>query len=106
MVALGGSRLAGWLDFQTPITRIATETRIVVTDRRLEDRPATVDGGLHMDTLAEAPVALDNRVGCVDAINDDGHPRAARNHDVRAIAAGKGGPGRPDQNRQCKCCAH
>ena len=53
------------------------------------DVAAAINRGLHLLTPAKAPFAFDHSIGCVDAVNDDGHVGAARNHDVEA-AAGKG----------------
>ena len=59
-----------------------------------------------MHALAETPVALDDGIGCVDAVNDDGHAGAAGNHDDGAVLPAKAVDGRSDQYCQCHCRAH
>jgi len=66
---------------------------------------AAINSRLHLLTPAEAPFAFDHSIGCVDAVNDDGHVGAAGNHDVEA-AAGKGRQRRSDPNRQGQASAH
>ena len=61
-----------------------------MTDMRLGiDVAAAIDGRLDMDALAKTPVAFDHRVGCIDAVDDDGHAGAAGNHDVGTVARRK-----------------
>src|ERR1700682_5218066 len=104
MVALRGLRPPGVgrrLDFETPGTRAQTGPPRVTTDgRRKIDIPPAIDRGLHLLALAETPFAFDDGVGCVDAVNDDGHAGAAGNYDIEA-AAGQSLPRRSDQNCQC-----
>ena len=45
--------------------------------------------GCDLVALAETPLTLDHRIGCIDAVDDDGHAGAAGNYDIEA-AAGKG----------------
>src|SRR5579859_1439545 len=109
MKTLGGARLAfrRRLDFQPPIAGQMTCARIVVANiRRRLDQAAAVNRWLHVDALAEAPIAFDDGIGCIDAVDDDGHTGAAWNHDVRTVAAGRGARNRCDQNRQCKYGTH
>ena len=61
---------------------------------------AAIDPGLNLLALAKTPLALNDRVGCVDAVNDDGHARPTRNHDIEA-AAGKSGQRRSNQDCEC-----
>src|SRR6266404_2352459 len=109
METLGATRqpaVGRRFDFETPVAWHATCARIVMTDVGSEiDVAAAINRGLHLLTPAETPFAFDHGIGCVDAVNDDGHAGAARNHDVEA-AAGKGRPRRCDQNRQCQASAH
>src|SRR5258705_10625256 len=93
-------------DFKTAVARHTTGARIVMTDLGAEiDVAAAVDRGLHLLTPAETPFAFDHRIGGVDAVNDDGHVGAARNHDVEA-AASEGRWRRSDQNREGQASAH
>ena len=69
------------------------------------DVAAAVNGRLDLVALAQPPLALDHRIGCVDAVNDDGYADAARNHDIEATA-GKGGRIRRDEKCQCHADAH
>src|SRR4051812_33348641 len=80
--------------------------RIIMADvwNRI-DVAATIDGRLHMRALAETPVALDHRIGCIEAVNDDGYADTARNHDFKA-AAGKSRRRRRHQDCQCHANAH
>ena len=50
------------------------------------DIAAAIDRGLHMHALAETPIALDHRIGCIDAIDDDGNAGPAGHHDRKAAA--------------------
>ena len=78
-----------------------------MTDVRLGiDVAAAIDRRLHMHALAEAPVAFDHRIGCIDAVDDDGHAGAAGNHDDGTAAAGQSRQRRSDQNGQCQADAH
>ena len=43
-----------------------------------------------MYALAKAPIAFDHRIGCIDAVDDDGHARPARNDDIEASPAQAG----------------
>jgi len=43
------------------------------------DGMTAIHRGLNVQALAETPVALDDGVGGIDAIDDDGHPGAAGN---------------------------
>src|SRR5207302_1526166 len=109
MEALGGLRqpaVGRRFDFKTPVARQATSARVVMSDvwRGIEVA-AAIDPGLNLPALAKTPLALYDRVGCVDAVNDDGHARPTRNHDIEA-AAGKSGQRRFDQNRECYANAH
>src|ERR1700730_5850672 len=109
MVALRGLRrpaVGRRLDFETPVARQTTGARIVMTDvRRKIDIPAAIDRGLHLLALAETPFAFDDGVGCVDAVNDDGHAGAAGYYDIEA-APGHARPRRSDQKCQCQASAH
>jgi hypothetical protein len=109
MIALGGLRqpaVGRRFDFKPPVARLTTGARIVMTDvRRGIDVAAAIDRGLHMHALAEAPVAFDDGIGCIDAVNDDGYAGAARNHDDGS-AVGQGRPRRSDQNCQCQPSTH
>src|SRR5260370_27899100 len=99
MIALSGLRqpaVGRRLDFEAPVARQMTCTRIVMTDVRREiDIAAAIDRGLHLLALAQTPFAFDDGVRSVDAINDDGHARAAGPYDVEA-AAGESRPRRSD----------
>ena len=109
MIALGRLRqfaVRRRLDFHPPVSGQAAGTRIVMTNMRHRiDIAATVDGRLDMGALAQPPIALDHRIGCVDAVNDDGYAGTAWNHDLEA-AAGKGGRCRRDEKCQCDADAH
>src|SRR5258707_12811202 len=109
MIALRARRklaVGGRLDFETRVARHTTGARILMTDLGTKiDVAAAINRGLHLLTPAETPFAFDHGIACVDAVNDDGHAGAARDHDVEA-AAGKGRPRRADQNRQCQATAH
>src|SRR5450756_1014984 len=80
MIALGGLRqlAVGWrLHFETPIAGQMARTRVIVTDGRHGiDVAAAIDRGHHMHALGKAPIALDDRIRCVDAVDDDGDARA------------------------------
>ena len=65
------------------------------------DVAAAIDRWLHLHALAEAPFAFDHGIGCIDAVNDDGHAGAAGNHDLETAAAGKSRGRRSDQKCQC-----
>jgi hypothetical protein len=69
------------------------------------DIAAAIDLGLHLHALAETPIAFDDGVGCIDAVNDHGHPDAAGNHDIETTG-GKSRGRRSDQKSQCDCSAH
>src|SRR5690242_4073270 len=59
------------LDFETAVARLMTGARIVMSDVRREiDVAAAIDRGLHMHVLGEAPVAFDDGIRCIDAVND------------------------------------
>src|ERR1700692_2221207 len=109
MPALRGPRqpaVGRRLDFETPVAGHLTSARIVMTDVRPDiNVAAAIDRGLDMDALGETPVAFDHRVGCVDAIDDDGHARPAWNHDIEAVAS-RSRPRRSDQNGQRQPSAH
>src|ERR1700751_1408103 len=94
------------LDFETPVAGHLTCAWIVVTDVRhdIDVAPAR-DRGLDMDALGETPAALDHRVGCIDAIDNNGHARPAWNHDIEAVAS-RSRPRRSDQNGQRQPSAH
>src|SRR5262245_40298762 len=85
-----------------------SETWIVAADIGSGvDVAATIDGGLHLLALAETPLSLDHRIGCIDAVDHDGHAGPAWNNDVEtARAAGKGRRCHRDQNCQCYACPH
>ena len=92
MIALRRLRqppVGGRFDLQPAVARPMTGARIVVSDigKRI-DKTAAIDGRGDMTALGKSPIALDHRIGCVDAVNDDGHAGAAGNDDVEA-AAGK-----------------
>src|SRR5665213_3813685 len=90
-------------DFKPPVASQITSTRIIMTDRRLRiDRASAIDGRLHVNAAAETPVAFDDGIGCIDAVDDDGYAGAAWNHEVETFA-GNSRQRRSDQNRQCKC---
>src|SRR5258708_37665374 len=99
MIALRGLRqlaVGRRLDFEAPVARRVTGRRIEMTDMQIGiDRAATINGGLPMHALAETPVAFDHGIGCVDAVNDDGHTGPAGNDDDRT-AVGHAGPARTD----------
>src|SRR5882762_9499642 len=62
------------LDFETAVARRVAGTRVVMSDIGLRiDGAAAIDGGLHMHTLSETPVAFEHSVGYVNAVDDDGH---------------------------------
>src|ERR1700687_1200226 len=106
MVARGGAAAGRRFDFETPVARRMTGARIVMTDVGHEiDVAAAIDRGLHLLALAETPFAFDHGVGCVDAVNDDGHAGAAGHYDIET-AAGKGRGRRSDHNCQCHPGAH
>ena len=63
------------------------------------------DDGSGMVAPFKAPIAFDHRIGCVDAIDDDGHARLARDHDRKA-AAGQSRRRHRRQKCQCYACAH
>src|SRR5665213_3067293 len=79
---------AGWrFDFKPPVARQMTGARIIMADLRLGiERAAAINGRLHVDAAAETPVAFDHRIGDVDAVDDDGHAGAARNHEIESLA--------------------
>src|ERR1017187_8790133 len=85
VIALGGLRqlaVGGRLDFETPVARHMTGAGIIMSDVRPGiDIATAIDRGLHMHALAKAPIAFDDGVGYVDAVNDDGHAGAAGNDD-------------------------
>ena len=94
------------LDFETAVARRVAGTRIVMSDIGLRiDGAAAINGGLHMHTLSETPVAFEHSVGYVNAVDDDGHTGPAWN-DLHGTAVGQGRPRRSDQNGQCEACAH
>src|SRR6266576_2066947 len=63
------------LDFETAVARRAAGTRIVMSDIGLRiDGVAAIDGGLHMHTLSETPVAFEHSVGYVNAIHQGLRP--------------------------------
>ena len=66
---------------------------------------AAVDGRLHLPVLAKTPFAFDHRIGCIDAVNDDGHVDAAGNDDVKT-AAGESRRRHRHQDCQCHANAH
>src|SRR5476649_2612022 len=110
MIALRGLRqpaVGRRFDFKTPIARYMTGTRIIMSDARLEiDEAAAKDRGLHMLSLVETPIAFDDGIGCIDAVDNDGHAGAAWNHDDGTIAAGEGRQRRSGQNDDCKSGTH
>src|ERR1700682_468771 len=93
-------------DLKTPVTRQMARARVIVTDmRNLIDIAATIDGRLHLPVFAKAPFAFDHRIGCIDAVNDDGHAGAAGNDDVKT-AAGESSRRHRHQDCQCHANAH
>src|SRR5471032_1055595 len=106
MIALGGLRqpaVGRRLDFETAVARHVTGTRIIMADARLDiGDAAAIDRGLYMHALAKTPVAFNDGIGCVDAVNDDGHPGAAWNHDDGTAGAGEGAQRGSDQNDGCE----
>jgi hypothetical protein len=93
MIALGRLRqpaVRRRFDFQTPVTRHAAGTRIIVADARNGiDIAAAVDGRPDLVALAETPLTLAYRLGCIHSVDDNGHAWATWNDDIEA-AAGKG----------------
>src|ERR1700761_2346650 len=96
-----GLRLVGALDFKPAIAGQMTLARIIVADRRHRlDRTATIDRRLDVDALVETPVAFDDRVGSIDAVDDDRDAGAAGNRNHRPVAFGAGGTRR--SNHDCQ----
>src|SRR3981189_2955301 len=94
------------LDCEAAVARGAAGTRIVMSDIGLRiDGAAAIDGGLHMHTLSETPVAFEPSVGYASAIDDDGHTGPAWNH-LHGTAVGQHRPCRSDQNGHCEASAH
>src|SRR5581483_6616800 len=74
--------LAGRLDFQAAIARQTAGAWIIVTDRRRRfDRMAAIHRGLNVDALAEPPIALDDGIGRIDAVDDHWHAGTPGNDD-------------------------
>src|SRR3954471_18351008 len=104
MIALGGLRqraVGGRFDFQPSVARLMPGAWIVVTDMwRGIHIAAAINRRGYMPALGKAPVAFDNCVGRVDAVNDNGYAEAPGNDEHRtAIGPGRGC--RSDQNGQC-----
>ena len=66
---------------------------------------AAKDGGGRVPALAEAPIALDDRIRCVDAVNDDGNSGTTGN-DQDGPALGHRRGGGSDQNGQYQASTH
>src|SRR5579863_8150064 len=102
-----GLRLVGALDLEPAIAWQMTRAWIIMADGRHRlDRATAIHGRLNMDTFIQAPVAFDNRVRCIDSVDDDGHAGTPRNRDHRTIAFGAGYARRSNQDRQCDQRAH
>src|SRR5665213_450223 len=93
-------------DFKAPIPRLPARTWVIMADMRTGiDIAATIDGGLHMLALGETPIAFDDGIGGIDAVDDDGNAGTPGDHDIETVA----GPCRrrgPDQKCQCEAYAH
>src|SRR6185437_12583083 len=103
MIALGRLRQSAVrrrFDLEAAIAGLVAEARIIMADIGLGlDDAAAIDGGLGVIALAEAKPALDHGIGRVDAVDDDGHPGAAGNDDVKTLA-GAGRQHRSDQQAE------
>src|ERR1700761_8884199 len=88
------------LDLEPAIAGLVTEARIIVADIGLDvDVAAAIDRRLAVIAAAEAELALDYRIGCIDAVDDDGHAGTAGNHNVKTLA-GQARRRRSDRNGQ------
>ena len=109
MIARRGTRqlaIGRRLDFEASVARQTARAWIIATDIRFDIDDATaIDGGLHVHALAEAPIAFDDGIGSIDAVNNHGHPGAARNHNDRT-AVGQSRAGGSDQDSQCQYVTH
>src|SRR6267378_1926869 len=109
MIALRRLRqlaVGGRFDFEATIARQVPAARIIMADIRqgIDVAPA-IESRRYMRVLAEAPIALDDRIGGVDAVDDDGNPGAAGN-DQNWRGVGPSRSGRSDQNGQCQPSTH
>jgi hypothetical protein len=90
MKALGGRRqlaVGRRFDFKTSVTRQVTGAWIITADPRDGiDIAAAINLGLHLLTLAKTPLAFDDGIGRVDAVDDDGQAGPTRDHDIEAAA--------------------
>src|SRR4051812_30979160 len=109
MKALGRLRqfaVGGWPDLGSSVARRLTEGWIIMAD--VWDRADTTSAiyrGLDMDILAQPEIAFDDRVGGIDAVDDDGNARPARDDAIEA-APGKSRGCRAGQKGQCDHTAH
>src|SRR3978361_441622 len=105
MIAVGGLRhpaVSQRVDLDASVARPVTRTRIIMPGARFQiGETAAIDGGLHMHVAAEPPVTFDDRIGSVDAVNDDGHPGTTWDHDDRP-ALGLSCQRRSDQKHGCE----
>src|SRR6516165_6997966 len=107
MKALGGFWPAGRLDLQTPVARHPARTWIVMADMRLQiDDTAAVNGRLHVNVLGKAPLAFDDRIRGVHAVDHDRHARTARDYNHGAGVGGQGRSRCSKQNGKHKCSTH
>jgi hypothetical protein len=107
MKALGRLWPAGRLYLQSTVAGHLAQARKIMTDMGFGiDETTAIHRGLDMDALGKAPVPLDDGIGGINAVDDDGHAGPAWNHNDGAAAPGAGSPRRPHQNGQCKTSAH